>query len=113
LSQESFATRPEELAEFEEAMATLVMPVDAYLAQLSSIQTHDTTARLGQITAPTTVVAGEDDILIPVELSRRLHEGIAGLRFVTVEGGHACLWEHPASFNAAVLDFVRRHGKGD
>ena len=31
----------------------------------------------------------------------------------TVQGGHACLWEHPASFNNAVADFVRRHGKGD
>ncbi len=49
-TQEFFETRPEELAEFEEAMATLQMPIDAYLAQLSSIQTHDATARLGEIT---------------------------------------------------------------
>jgi 3-oxoadipate enol-lactonase len=108
-TQEFFETRPEELAEFEEAMATLAMPIDAYLAQLSSIQTHDATARLGEITAPTTVVSGEIDILIPVELSRRLHEGIAGSEFVTVPGGHACAWEYPEPFNEAVIAHVRKH----
>jgi pimeloyl-ACP methyl ester carboxylesterase len=108
-TQEFFETRPDELAEFEEAMATLTMPIDAYLAQLSSIQTHDATARLGEITAATTVVAGEIDILIPVELSRRLHQGIAGSEFVTVPGGHACAWEHPDSFNEAVIAHVRKH----
>jgi 3-oxoadipate enol-lactonase len=108
-TQEFFETRGEELAEFEEAMATLAMPIEAYLAQLSSIQTHDATARLGAITTPTTVIAGETDILIPVELSRRLHQGIAGSQWVTVPGGHACIWEHPDPFNDAVIAHVHKH----
>ena len=108
-TQEFFETRQDELAEFEEAMATLTMPIDAYLAQLSSIQTHDATARLGEIRVPTTVIAGENDILIPVELSRRLHQGIAGSDWVTVRGGHACVWEHPDPFNEAVISHVRKH----
>ena len=108
-TQEFFETRPEELAEFEGAMATLAMPVDAYLAQLSSIQTHDATARLSQIAVPTTVIAGEEDILIPVELTRRLQQGIAGSEWVTVPGGHACIWEHPDPFNDAVIAHVRTH----
>jgi 3-oxoadipate enol-lactonase len=106
-TQEFFETRGDELAEFEEAMATLVQPIDAYLAQLSSIQTHDTTDRLGAITAPTLVLAGEVDILIPVELSRRLHQGIAGSEWTTVAGGHACIWEHPQPFNDAVIAHAR------
>jgi 3-oxoadipate enol-lactonase len=108
-TQEFFETRQDELAEFEEAMATLTMPIDAYLAQLSSIQTHDATARLGEIRVPTTVIAAENDILIPVELSRRLHQGIAGSDWVTVRGGHACVWEHPDPFNEAVISHVRKH----
>ena len=108
-TQEFFETRPDDLAEFEEAMATLTMPIDAYLAQLSSIQTHDAADRLGQISAPTTVIAGEVDILIPVELSRRLQQGIAGSEWVTVPGGHACIWEHPDPFNDAVIAHVRTH----
>jgi 3-oxoadipate enol-lactonase len=108
-TQEFFETRPAELAEFEEAMASLPQPVDAYLAQLSSIQTHDTTDRLSQITAPTLVLAGEADILIPVELSRRLQQGIAGATWQTVAGGHACCWEHPDPFNDAIIAHARAH----
>lgn len=108
-----FSDRPQEAAEFETAMRYIDQPLPAYLAQLAVIQQHDTTARLTQITTPTLVLAGEQDILIPVSLSRELHKGIPGSQWQTVPGGHACLWEHPASFNEAVLGFIRRHGKGD
>jgi 3-oxoadipate enol-lactonase len=104
-----FEEREEELREFEAAMADLPQPLDAYLAQLESIRTHDATARLERITAPTLVLAGEEDILIPVSLSRRLHEGISGSVWQTTRGGHACVWEHPKEFNAAVLEFVGQH----
>jgi 3-oxoadipate enol-lactonase len=92
-------------------MKYLDQPVPAYLAQLAVIQQHDTTSRLGGIAVPTLVLAGEEDILIPVALSRELHKAIPGAQWQTVRGGHACLWEHPASFNHAVLDFVRSQGK--
>ena len=105
-TQPFFEEREEELKEFEGEMAAMPQPVEAYLAQLSSIQTHDTTARLSEISVPTLVLAGEEDILIPVHLSRRLADGIAGARFETTPGGHACIWEHPEPFNKAVLEFV-------
>jgi len=108
-----FEEREEELKEFEAAMAELPQPLEAYLAQLSSIRTHDATDRLGQIKAPTLVIAGEEDILIPVRLSRRLHEGIAGSQWTTTKGGHACLWEHPSEFNSALLEFVNAHRGGE
>ena len=106
-----FEQRPDEAAEFETAMRYMDQPVHAYLAQLAAIQAHDTTGRLSQITTPTLVLAGEEDILIPVPLSRRLHEGVAGSAWATTPGGHACIWEHPAPFNQAFLDFVRKNGK--
>lgn len=104
-----FETRTVELEEFEAAMATIGQPLEAYLAQLSSIRTHDTTDRLGRITTPTLVIAGEQDILIPVELSRRLHQAIAGSEWQTTPGGHASIWEHPTPFNEAVIAFIGRH----
>jgi 3-oxoadipate enol-lactonase len=106
-----FSRRPDEAAEFETAMRYIDQPLPAYLAQLAVIQHHDTTSRLAEITTPTLVLAGEQDILIPVSLSRELHHGIPGSQWQTVKGGHACLWEHPASFNQAVLGFVK--GRGD
>jgi 3-oxoadipate enol-lactonase len=108
-----FEEREEELKEFEAAMADLPQPLDAYLAQLSSIRTHDCTDRLGEISAPTLVLAGEEDILIPVRLSRRLHDGIAGSQWKTTKGGHACVWEHPSEFNGALLEFVNAHRGGE
>jgi 3-oxoadipate enol-lactonase len=107
-----FEQRGDDLAEFETAMRYMDQPVHAYLAQLAVIQQHDTTDRLGQITLPTLVLAGEEDILIPVSLSRRIHEAVPGSEWATTKGGHACVWEHPAEFNRTYLDFVRRHGKG-
>jgi 3-oxoadipate enol-lactonase len=104
-----FDERTDDLREFEAAMAEIAMPVDAYLSQLNVIQHHDTTSRLGGITVPTLVLAGEEDILIPVRLSRRLHDGISGAQWTTVPGGHACLWETPEPFNNAVIDFVKEH----
>ena len=102
-----FETRTADAAEFEDAMAGLPMSFEAYLSQLNVIQQHDTTDRLGQVSVPTLVLAGEEDILIPVRLSRRLHDGIEGSRWATVPGGHACLWESPDPFNTTFLDFVQ------
>src|SRR5215475_8564314 len=107
-----FEERGADLAEFETAMRYMDQPVHAYLAQLAVIQQHDTTSRLGEVAMPTLVLAGEEDILIPVSLSRRIHEAIPGSEWATTKGGHGCIWEHPAEFNQTFLDFVRRHGKG-
>ena len=107
-----FEQRTAELEEFEIAMRYMDQPVHAYLAQLAVIQAHDTASRLGEITTPSLVLAGEEDILIPVALSRRIHEGIPGSQWATTKGGHGCIWEHPAEFNRTYLDFVARYRKG-
>ena len=90
-------------------MASLDQPLEAYLAQLHSIEVHDTTARLGRIKTPTLVLAGESDILIPMQLGRRLCQAIPGAEWAVSKGGHAFLWEHPKPFNEAVLRFIAKH----
>ena len=102
-----FEERPADAAEFAAAMAALDMSVETYLAQLAVIQNHDAIGRVGAIGVPTLVLAGEEDILIPVRLSKRLQQAIPGAAWKTVPGGHACLWESPDPFNEAFLDFVR------
>lgn len=110
-TREFFETRGEELAEFEQAMAELDQSAEAYLAQLNSIQTHDTRDRIGAVKTPTLVLAGEEDILIPVEQSRRLHALMDNAEWATSKGGHAFLWEHPEPFNKTILDFLAKHRK--
>ena len=60
---------------------------------------------------PTLVLAGEEDILIPVSLSRRIHDAIPGSQWATTKGGHACCWEHPTPFNDAVIAYIRRNSR--
>jgi 3-oxoadipate enol-lactonase len=110
-TQDFFLNQEPTLKEFEAAMAALDMPVDAYLAQLHAIQVHDTRSRLKNIKVPTMVLAGADDILIPMNLSEELHSLIPGAAFATAKGGHAFLWEFPQPYNEAVLSFVKKHSR--
>lgn len=112
-TQEFFAHREDELTEFEVAMAYMNQSTAAYLAQLHSIRRHDTTARLAQITTRTLVLAGEEDILIPVCLSKELHELIPAAVFGTTKGGHGCIWEYPDAFNEQFIDFIQTSEGGD
>jgi 3-oxoadipate enol-lactonase len=106
-----FREREEELAEFETALRYMNQPVSAYLAQLAVIQNHDTSAELERITVPTLVLAGEQDILIPTRLSHELHELIPGSEWATTAGGHACVWEHPESFNSTFISFLNQNSR--
>lgn len=112
-TQEFFADRGDELAEFETAMAYMNQSTSAYLAQLHAIRCHDTVDRLSRIATPTLVLAGEEDILIPVLLSRRLHQLIPGSKFTTAKGGHGCIWEYPDSFNDQFIGFIKTISGGD
>ena len=98
-----FEQREAELLEIEEYMASNPMPAEGYLAQLAAIETHDTRGRLGAVTCPVLTLVGQEDILVYPKLSRRLHEELPRSTWVEVQGGHACLWEYPDSFNAAIL----------
>lgn len=111
-----FRTREDELAAFEDAMRKLDMPLEAYLAQLNTIQVFNTEKALAQTKAlgglashQIMVCAGEEDILIPVQLSRELSEKIERSRFVTTKGGHACMWEFPKEFNHVLISFLNEN----
>ncbi|NEM89955.1 alpha/beta fold hydrolase [Galbitalea soli] len=104
---EFFQRRHDELVEFETAMRYMDQPVHAYLAQLAVIQNHDETANLAELSMPTLVLTGEQDILIPTALSHDLHELIPGSEWRTTPGGHGCIWEYPDEFNSAFVGFLR------
>jgi pimeloyl-ACP methyl ester carboxylesterase len=109
-TQDFFWNREDELKEFEMEMADMPMSVEAYLAQLHVIQAHDTDDRLDRIQGyPVLVMAGEEDILIPVSLSKKLHEGLPKADWATSKGGHASMWEHPADFNRTYLGWLGEH----
>ena len=103
---EFFEERTAELEEIEELMASNPQPPDGYLAQLASIESHDTRGRLSAVTCPAMTLVGREDILIYPKLSRGLHDELPDSTWVEVPGGHACLWEFPDAFNDAALSFL-------
>ena len=104
-----FTEREAEAEEFAKALRFVNQPIPAYLAQLAAIQTHDSRQSLSSITMPTLVLAGEQDLLIPVSLQRELHSLLSGAEWAVTPGGHAFMWESPGEFNRAVLHFVESH----
>jgi len=83
---------------------------EAYQAQLRAVAAHDTYDRLPDIDAPTLVLHGTDDPLLPAANGRILAERIPGAKLVLLDGArHAYLLEKQAEADAAVLDFLRTH----
>jgi len=79
----------------------------AIMAQVAATQGHDTVDRLGQISAPTLVLTGDSDMLIPCANSDVLAAAIPGARLQKIAGGsHGFNFETPDAFNAAVLEFL-------
>jgi len=67
------------------------------------------TARLGEIRVPTRVIVGEQDILTPVSVSRRMADHIKGAEFCVVpECGHITFTEKPKETAALIEEFLRR-----
>ncbi|MCJ1283091.1 hypothetical protein MMC26_002418 [Xylographa opegraphella] len=110
-TQRFYREREAELVQMEAAAQGAVQSVEAYLAQLAVIQTFDSRQRLGELGGEgkrVLVLVGEEDILIPVALSRDLWKGIEGAEWKAVKGGHAFAWEEADAFNEAVVGFLRK-----
>lgn len=88
-------------------------PAYAFVRQVVACVEHDTRERIGQITAPTLVLVGKEDILLPVKLSEELAAGIPDAELVVLEGaGHGFPIEIADKFNQAVLEFLAKVEKG-
>ena len=85
-------------------------PLQSSMRQAEAIMLHDTYDRLPEIKAPTLVIAGAADRLIPVENSRILASRIPNAELVILENmGHGFTGEAPEEANKAVLDFLGQH----
>ncbi len=63
--------------------------------------------RLGEIEAPTLIVWGEKDALIPVRYARKFQKEIKGSHMTIIKSsGHTPYFEKPDDFSAVVLEFL-------
>jgi pimeloyl-ACP methyl ester carboxylesterase len=103
-----FAERhPEEMETFVEIARHRPMTKDAYLRQLAACRGHDVSDRLDRISAPTLVIHGDLDPLVPVENGRHLAERIPGAELIVyADTGHIPEVERADEFNRDLLAFL-------
>jgi len=81
--------------------------IEAIMAQVDAVMSHQATDRLSSIKSPTLVITGDADLLIPPANSDLIASKIPGARLVKIPGGtHGFNFETPDLFNRAVLDFL-------
>lgn len=88
---------------------------EGILGQWSADRKHDTLDRLGKITCPTLVTAGELDMLVPQRYGRQVLAGIPGAKFHLFTGpraSHVNCIEMPEEFNKVSGEFMREHKLG-
>lgn len=83
-------------------------PAEGYIGALEAMKTRpDSTTDLSGITVPALLAVGDQDNLTPVELTRYMHEHIAGSQMVVIpEAGHLSNMEAPEAFTAALAGFL-------
>jgi pimeloyl-ACP methyl ester carboxylesterase len=104
-------SHPEDVARAIEHGYRFQMPLEAYQRQMIAAMSHTagggTRARLGEIRAPTLVIHGDCDPLVPYPNGQTLAAGIPGAQFLTLRGvGHLPHIEATEEFNRAVIAFL-------
>jgi non-heme chloroperoxidase len=85
----------------------LKVPARVWKATLKGLLEDDSSEELNKIKAPTLIVWGDKDAVIPRSDQETLLERIAGSRLVVYPGaGHALYWEEPAQFASDIVAFI-------
>ncbi len=100
--------RREEIEEFVRRRLANPISAEGNAAQLAAAVGHSAWDRLGGITVPTLVIAGEGDGVVPPENSRRIARRIPGAKLVLLPGApHRFFAENAEAFNREILAFLR------
>jgi pimeloyl-ACP methyl ester carboxylesterase len=92
----AFRTEEDNYAAFQEMATTVPAAKRTVELQAQAIFGHDTSARLGEIAAPTLIVHGTLDGVLPFPNGEQIAALIPGARFEVLEDvGHMFWWEQP------------------
>ena len=98
---------------FEERSLATVADVGILTQRLDMTLTHDRSAELGRIAAPSLIVGTRDDATVPFYQSEDLHRAIPGSRLVIIEeGGHYSYRRHPQEWCRVMEAFLREAEEG-
>ena len=98
---------PEELERIAEVARYRPMSAGGYMRQLQAALAHDVAGELGRVAAPTLVIHGELDPLVPPPNGAHLAARIPGAQHMVYPGvGHIPIIERTEQFNRDVLAFL-------
>lgn len=108
------AFTPEFMEQEKEEVAKIVRwrlekptPGYAWMHQLNAVASANLEDQVTRITAPTLILSGAEDRVVPVENSKLLHDKIQGsVLKIFPETGHLFFIEKYREFNAAVQEFL-------
>jgi 3-oxoadipate enol-lactonase len=107
-----FAADADQWNRFHEIAGMYPAPVELIMRQMGAVGRHDTSARLGDVKAPTLVIHGSDDEMLSVDNARILAERIPDARLEILDGvGHLFFWELPERSATLVRDFLAGVGR--
>ena len=105
--QEFIDAHPEMVEEKIRANLSHPGTLAAYMAQLEAFRTFDVDERLSAIRAPTMVITGNRDVLIPPQNSLRMAEAIPGALIREIEGAGHIFWiSHPQETLSIIAGFL-------
>ncbi len=108
LSEEFFHTRPQEVEELVKMRVAETPPPHAFQGQFSAASQFDFRGAVGQIRAPTLVLAGVEDRIVPLKFVQKLAQSIPGAKFEAIAGaGHLLFWEKAEEVNQEILHFLQ------
>jgi 3-oxoadipate enol-lactonase len=80
---------------------------DAYFAQLQAVLAWEAYSRIGGIAAPTLVIHGENDRLVPLENAKLIAARIPGAKLAVIpRAGHIFTTDQPDVAHGAILEFL-------
>ena len=92
---------------FQEMATAVPVAVPVIMLQMQAVMGHDTSARLASIEAPTLVVHGTEDQMLPAVNGELIARAIPQARLELLEGvGHMFWWEEPERSAALVRSHV-------
>jgi len=108
------ATPPEKIDEDVHLRQPWLPSVEGYMAQLQAILAWESYSRIAQIAAPTLVIHGTSDALVPPGNGELIALRIPGAKLVLLKhASHLFLTDQTEAANKEILEFLLSHAGGD
>lgn len=112
-SDQFIVEQPDIIDQFLALRRANLPPGSAWQRQFTACLGFETESRLASLRAPTLILTGGDDPIIPAENSNLLAEKILNSRLLILPGArHLAFVEHAKEFNRIVIEFLKALSRG-